>query len=147
MPGRRTIGAARNWLCERARGEIIAHFDDDDFSAPGRLADQVQRLRDSGKDVTGYFSMRFTDGQKWWEYRGSPDYALGTSLVYRRAWWARNRFDPRLQVGEDNAFVARARAQAQIISVEAGELMYATNHAGNTSPRNLKGKSWREILS
>ena len=37
-PARRTIGAKRNLACEQARGEIIAHWDDDDWYAPDRLA-------------------------------------------------------------------------------------------------------------
>src|SRR3954465_8432998 len=43
------IGAKRNWGCQRATGELIAHWDDDDYSAPTRLADQVARLLESGK--------------------------------------------------------------------------------------------------
>jgi glycosyltransferase involved in cell wall biosynthesis len=51
-----SIGAKRNLGCEAARGEIIAHWDDDDYSAPGRLEDQVRRILTSGKAVTGYNS-------------------------------------------------------------------------------------------
>ncbi len=75
------IGAKRNFGCEHAEGEIIAHWDDDDYSAPGRLADQVERLRESGKAVTGFHSMRFTDGVHWWKYEGTRNYALGTRYV------------------------------------------------------------------
>ena len=58
----RTIGEKRNFGAGRARGAVIAHWDDDDYSAPDRLEDQVGRLLQSGKAVTGYFAMRFTDG-------------------------------------------------------------------------------------
>lgn len=144
LPGTRTIGAKRNSGVESARGELIAHWDDDDFSAPGRLADQVQRLKESGKAVTGYRSMRFTDGERWWLYSGASDYALGTSLCYRRTWWERYRF-PESQVGEDNEFIAPARAQRQIVTADAGEFMWATIHRENTSPRVMKGKQWTEL--
>ena len=33
---RHSIGAKRNIACEAARGEIIAHWDDDDWYAPNR---------------------------------------------------------------------------------------------------------------
>jgi hypothetical protein len=72
--------------------ELIAHRDDDDYSAPGRLADQVQRLTESGKAVTGFRSMRFTDAVRWWKYEGTRNYALGTSLWYQRDWWSTHRF-------------------------------------------------------
>lgn len=142
LAGQPKIGEKRNAGCDVARGEIVAHFDDDDFSAPGRLADQLQRLRESGKAVAGYHSMRFTDGAAWWKYCGASCYALGTSLCYRRDWWERNRFEP-VHVGEDNGFVMRANREQQLVSADAGELMWATIHAGNTSPRKTNTDSWR----
>lgn len=143
LSGSPEIGDKRNFGCSLAEGDIIVHWDDDDFSAPGRIEDQVQRLVESGKSVTGYRSMRFTDGQRWWLYEGVPNYALGTSLCFRKAWWEKNRF-PSLQVGEDNHMVANADAQRQLISVPAGDLMWATIHPGNTSPRDL-GSSWKTL--
>ena len=143
LAGSPEIGAKRNYGCERAAGEIIAHFDDDDHSAPGRLADQVERLLETGKAVTGFHSMRFTDGIRWWKYEGTRNYALGTSLCYWRAWWKDHPF-PTLQIGEDNAMVAAAHAAGQLVTADAGDLMYATNHAGNTSPRKL-GDNWKPI--
>lgn len=139
-----TTGRARNVGVEASLGEVIAHFDDDDFSHPGRLEDQLRRLIASGKPVTGYRSMRFTDGTRWWRYDGSADYALGTSLVYRRDFWQRSRF-PDLKVGEDNQFVSRARACGGIATADAGEMMWATIHDQNTSPRSVKGKQWKEL--
>jgi glycosyltransferase involved in cell wall biosynthesis len=135
------IGDKRNLGCELARGSVIAHWDDDDYSAPERLADQVERLHATWKAVTGYHSMRFTDGQRAWRYQGSLHYAIGTSLCYRRAWWQVHPF-PSQQVGEDNAFVQRAASQQQLATAEAGELMHATIHPGNTSPRPLSGPNW-----
>ncbi len=86
--------------------------------------------------------MCFTDGLKWWKYCGSSNYALGTSLVYRRSWWAQHQF-PRLQVGEDNDFVHTA---ARVLTTaDAGEMQWATIHDKNTSPRNLIGASWKPL--
>src|SRR5258708_22995278 len=58
LEGRPEIGAKRNYGCERAAGEIIGHFDDDDYSAPGRLADHVQRLLEKGKALTRFHSLQ-----------------------------------------------------------------------------------------
>src|SRR5262249_39730198 len=38
---RSTIGAKRNLACEQAQGDIIAHWDDDDWYAPDRLRYQA----------------------------------------------------------------------------------------------------------
>jgi hypothetical protein len=88
--------------------------------------------------------MRFTDGNRWWLYVGSPDYIVGTSLCYRKDWWMKNHFRS-VQLGEDNEFGGRARAAGQVTSVDAGDLMYATIHASNTSTRNLDSKNWLAI--
>ncbi len=144
LAGNPTIGAMRNVGCEHARGEVIATFDDDDYSAPDRLAFQVRMLLDSGKCVVGFRTVKFTDGHRWWLYTGGRDYAVGTSLVYRRDWWQRHRF-PEIQVGEDTGFVGTARARSQIAVADAGELMYATIHPQNTSPRELKKPCWKEL--
>jgi O-antigen biosynthesis protein len=137
----RNIGEKRNFGCSKAIGDVICHWDDDDWSAPERLADQIMRLGDFA--VSGYHSMRFTDGARWWKYEGTHNYALGTSLCYRRAWWRTYPFESK-NVGEDNTFVSVVSAAKQLVSVDAGELMYATIHPGNTSPRSL-GDNWKPI--
>ena len=145
MDTRLSIGSKRNFGCSRAIGDIVAHWDDDDYSAPERLADQVRRLNETGKSVTGYHSMRFTDGARYWKYNGLVNYSLGTSLTYRKAWWMDHTFAP-VQVGEDNRFVAAAAEAGELAATDAGEMMYATIHEGNTSPRNI-GSSWSLIES
>lgn len=143
---RMTIGEKRNLACSRANGEILCHLDDDDYSAPGRITEQVQRLIETGKPVTGYSSMKVTDGLRWWLYTGAPDYALGTSLMYERDWWLKYGFDA-IQVSEDNNFVGVARARGAIVSVDAGEMMWARIHPGNTSVKepHKNPAQWRLI--
>ena len=53
LPARTSIGAKRNLACRRAAGEIIAHWDDDDWYAPDRLRYQVEPLLDGEADMTG----------------------------------------------------------------------------------------------
>ncbi len=140
------IGEKRNFGCRIAQGAVIAHWDDDDYSAPGRIAHQVGRLLETGKAVTGYRSMRFLrhDG-KTWQYTGPREYVVGTSLCYRREWWQMNQF-PLVHVGEDKAFISKAwnGGTLDIVSEDLG-LMHATIHDGNTSPRQLCGTSWRAL--
>jgi hypothetical protein len=141
----RTIGEKRNFGSGLAHdGDLIASWDDDDWSDVGRLGDQVARLQKSGKAVTGYHSMLFTDGVGWWRYRGSADYALGTSLCYTKAWWDGHRFPPK-QVFEDGDFVRAANIAGQLVSVDAGLNMVATIHNGNTSPRQLWMDSYTKV--
>lgn len=137
-----SVGELRNIGCSNARGDLVAHFDDDDYSAPDRIGVQVDWLRAADAAVCGFRSMRFTDGRQWWQYTGSPLYALGTSLLYRRDWWTAHPFRNEM-VGEDNSFVGVARSANKLVCGDAGELQYATIHAANTSPRNRSGGNWR----
>lgn len=144
LNGNPEIGAARNIGCARALGSVICHWDDDDHSEPHRLRDQVDRLIASGKSVTAYGTLRFTDGRRWWQYNGFGKHAPGSSLLYRRDWWRDHPF-PAKHVGEDTAFITAARSRNEIVFADGGDLMYATVHQGNTSPRQLRGKAWKEL--
>jgi glycosyltransferase involved in cell wall biosynthesis len=145
MPERLDIGPKRNAGVAMAYGRVIATWDDDDLSAPGRLEDQVFRLVTSGKSVTGYSSMKFTDGVRTWLYKGTPAVGIGSSLVYLRDWALQHPF-PDKNVGEDNGFVAAAMAEGQFIAAPAKDFMVATIHPGNTSVREIE-KSPYELIT
>ncbi len=125
----KTIGYLRN-RANHAAGEdsdIIAHMDDDDWSHPNRLAEQVALLQSSGAECVGYTQALFWDtripeigGQfasahefegfySWprneaWLYT-SPHAktALGGTLCYWRSTWERKHFQD-LRHGEDTAW-------------------------------------------
>ena len=141
------IGQKRNFGADQAAGEIIAHWDDDDFSAPERLGDQVQRLLASGKAVTAYCAMYFRASRaitesEWWFYEGKPGRGIGTSLLYRKEWWRQHQFQA-IQIQEDSHFMHAAAGAKEFVTAEAGTLMAATIHAGNTSKRNLNPETYR----
>ncbi len=138
------IGQKRNVACDRARGDIIAHWDDDDYYAPGRIEDQVNRLKISGKYVTGYSTMKFTDGADWWEWAGDTQYGIGSSLMYFKEYWKAHPF-PNNHTGEDLAFNLEAMASRSIISVDCRDMMYVNNHDGNTVPREMTGRQWKKL--
>lgn len=139
-----TIGEKRNLGTQLAEGELIVSWDDDDWSAPGRIADQVARLRRESVSVTGYHAMFFTDGRTWWKYTGHKSANLGTSLCYRKEWWHGHPFPPK-HIGEDSGFIGAAIRARQYVAADAGELMVASIHRGNTSPRTLAGKAWARL--
>ena len=129
------VGEKRNSGCFAAElADLIAVWDDDDFSAAGRLANQVQTLQETRKAVTGYSAMKFTDGASWWQFSYSGGFCLGTSLCFTREWWWSHRFEE-FQIGQDEKFAADAAAAGQLAEVPDLDLMYATIHPGNTSKR------------
>jgi len=131
-----TIGWKLNQACELAAGEVIVRWDDDDWNAPTRISDQMKRLIESGKDLTGYHSMLFwhADKNEASKYQGALYYALGSSLCFRKSFWMEKRFQDSSN-GEDNAFVNEAKPD-RLLCVDAEQLMVASIHEDNTSRRN-----------
>ncbi len=137
--GRLNIPQKRNECCRLANGDYIMHWDSDDWSVPERMADQVRRLEESCISVTGYHAMLFHEFEsgQWGRYVGYPMEPLGTSLCYRKDWWALNPFIETLNIGEDGAFAKQARDAREILTAEGLGMMVAGHHAGNTSPKDM----------
>lgn len=145
-----TIGEKRNQACAVSRGEIIAHFDDDDWSSPHRITDQVERLLSSKKSVTGYNEMLFFDEDTLECFRyisTSSDYAIGTSLCYLRSLWAQHPFTSGKEY-EDNVFNRIANGLGEVISVPGEQKMVARIHKRNTAPKQRGiSQNWHRAKS
>ena len=105
-PNPPSIGVLRNDANSTTKCDILVHWDDDDWSHPQRIAEQVALLQSSGKQCVGYREAPFFDtrknyGQEWLLFGGaawlfsSPDprYVLGTSMCYWRRAWEQLPFD------------------------------------------------------
>lgn len=139
---RLSIPAKRNKCCEMASGEVICHWDSDDWSDPRRIQHQAELMQKTGMAVVGYHSMLFysTTPPAAYLYLGYPRTPIGTSLMYTREWWSKHRFRTKpenFNVGEDTCFGEEARDENQIMTWEAGSLMVARIHPGNTSIKHL----------
>lgn len=145
-----TVGAKRNYACERARGEIVAHWDDDDWHAPRRLSYQVAELTGAGADACGIQSLLFYDARRIgggggaWQYlypARQKFWLSGSSLCYRRAFWERNRFQE-INVGEDARFVWNARG-ARLHALTDSTFHVGIIHGRNVSPKRTGGAYWK----
>jgi len=134
LENRTPTGTKRNFGAEIATGEIIASLDDDDWSNPHRIQDQVQRLLKTGKAVTGYnttISYEESTGLFYTQRGGPPYFASGTSQCYWKSWWKTNPF-PDATVGEDWAFSRTARLADQLAIAQPGKMMVVRKHDNNT---------------
>jgi glycosyltransferase involved in cell wall biosynthesis len=142
---RQSIGAKRNLACSRAEGEIIVHWDDDDWYPPWRVRTQVRALLDRPADVCGTSRLLFFEPatERAWEYRytSSPGWLAGTSLAYRKSLWERGKFQD-IQIGEDLRFLQGAR-DAAVCDLDERRLAVGMIHAGNTSRKDTAGPLWR----
>jgi glycosyltransferase involved in cell wall biosynthesis len=145
-----TVGAKRNLACRQARGEIILHWDDDDWYPAWRVGAQVQALQEHGADLCGSSRVLYYDpmtDQAWeYHYRGpGPTWVAGNTLAYRKSVWQRNMF-PDIQIGEDSRFVWK-RAGKRMVDLAEPTLCVATVHSANTSRKETTGAYWRGIPS
>ena len=148
LPARASVGAKRNIACQYARGEIIAHWDDDDWHAPHRLRYQVDTLRRAGADVCGIRTLLFfdIDAGRAWRYACQPNLPLwlsGSTLCYTRAFWAANRFED-INVSEDAQFVRRCRPE-RLLPLPQFDFHVGIIHAHNVSRKNTAGSCWTAL--
>ena len=146
LPCRQQIGAKRNVACDLAAGDIIVHWDDDDWSADQRVSEQVTALVASGADLCGQSRVLFYEpaADRAWEYRYPADarpWVHGATLCYTKAFWRRNPF-PDIRVGEDTRFVWMGRPQ-QMLTLDDRRFYVGTIHGTNTSPKQLTDRRWR----
>jgi glycosyltransferase involved in cell wall biosynthesis len=143
---RLSVGAKRNVAAEAASGELIAHWDDDDWSAPRRLSRQVEDLSGSGADVTGLRNVLFYEPatRRAWRYewpRTGRAWVHGATMLYTKDLWRRNPFVD-VDRGEDSRFLWSGRTKR----VHAGgdERWYVgIVHSGNTSRKDTRHRLWR----
>jgi glycosyltransferase involved in cell wall biosynthesis len=114
-----TIGKKRNFACERTDGEIIMHWDDDDYYAPDWISRQLSFLLTSNSDMCGIEHVHFyspvTDtlwlGTSRNRNNGNfPQFLSGATLVYWKSFWAKHPFEDR-NTGEDDHFITQDGAK------------------------------------
>ncbi len=143
---RSPLGVKRNRACELARGDVIVHWDDDDWSASWRVRYQIEQLEAAGVDACGLDRVLFYDpaSAEGWEYtypRGGAPWVYGATLAYTKAFWRRNPFPP-LGVGEDSRFLW-APVPKRVLALDDRSWFVATVHASNTSRKQTHGRRWQ----
>lgn len=143
-----SIGEKRNLACSKARGSLIAHWDDDDWMASIRLSLQVQELSIYCADICGvsdlyYYSPSSGDA---WQYRGMVTYRntiAGCTILYWLSSWQKNQFLP-INVGEDSAFL-NGFPEDRIHRIADSSWYAGILHGGNTGKKNLSDPHWVPI--
>ena len=158
VPQPMTIGAKRNDLCLAAHGEIIVHFDDDDFYGPPYIRDMVSFMTEQNADFVKLFGFflyqRAHNILAYWDLErdfplhfvlapDGPPYAMpnnghmsgrwgyGFSYVFRRTVWEATQFPDRNH-GEDQR---SQRPRSPISSLLESTILAA--HASTSSTRTI----------
>ncbi|MGB9182308.1 MAG: glycosyltransferase [Pyrinomonadaceae bacterium] len=145
LAGGRTLGMKRNFCVEAARGNLIMHWDDDDWASPCRISYQTDALLRANAEICGVRQMIFyelTTARAWlYEYPvDQRPWLAGNSLLYTREFWQRSPF-PDIQVASDTRFVWN-QTMDRHVAVPDYSFYVAMIHPDNTSPKNYKGSYW-----
>lgn len=109
-----TIGDMKNQACEKANGQIIMHWDEQDNYSFDWITHQVSALVTLGADASGLdkFIVQTRDAGKTLmvkDPKNKNGWVYGATLVYWKQLWKKFRFSP-LQIGEDDDFLNRSKA-------------------------------------
>jgi glycosyltransferase involved in cell wall biosynthesis len=129
-----------NIAAKLTKAEWIAHFDDDDISAPGRLAYQLANIGDYAVCGFNRITIEDADSGDLWHYHGPENYGAGASLLYRREYALRYPFETAVP-NEDLYFTAQAAQRGDFIALDGREYLTATKHPGNTL-LEIRGKEF-----
>jgi predicted O-methyltransferase YrrM len=148
IPHRLTIGAKRNLACEMAGGELLAHWDDDDWVSSWRLRYEVESLLASDADIVGLSTLLYYDpanGRAWrYRYRATNrEWVHDPTFCYRRQVWQADHF-PDTNYGLDTRYLLTGRRKR--VSVLADHRFYVGMiHPGNTSRKDTRQASWTPV--
>jgi glycosyltransferase involved in cell wall biosynthesis len=142
---RLVLGAKRNRGCELARGEVIVHWDDDDWMARHRLRYEVEQLERHGADVCGASRQLYLDPARRtaWLYAYPAErraWVAGNTLCYAKETWHKNPF-AEIAVGEDTRFIW-SRAVDRLLQLEDHRFQIGLVHDANTSRKNTSDLWW-----
>jgi glycosyltransferase involved in cell wall biosynthesis len=141
------LGAKRNAAVEASRGEIMVHWDDDDWMDRSRVRTQVSALMAAAADICGTSRVWFCEiaSARLSVYQYPPTerrWLYGASLCYRRSLWQQKPFEP-MDIGEDTRFVW-APPIGRMLDLDGARVLIAMVHRDNTSsPHPLAGPNWR----
>jgi Glycosyl transferase family 2 len=145
---RTSVGAKRNLACDMARGEVILHWDDDDWMEERRIRFQVESLLAGKADLCGLSRLYYHDPEsgRSWEYtcmRRDKLWLAGATFCYRKELWLGSPF-PDLNNGEDSRFLWSDR-QKKVLPLRDSGFYVARIHAANTGSRVGTGPGWRPL--
>jgi glycosyltransferase involved in cell wall biosynthesis len=139
---RLSLGAKFNLGCSLAQGDIICHWDDDDYFAPHRLTHQVQPILKGVADIVGLEMDIVFNIIDWTAWKCSPALhqeifyggVVTGAIMYKKSVWGMNAAHPNKTIGEDADFLRHLRLfGAKLASVPNADSFIYIRH-GDTWP-------------
>lgn len=135
-----TLGIKRNIACDKAAGEIIMHWDDDDFYASDWITVSVYSLLKSGADLVGlnkilFHSLSTNEKYLYEDSEVEHPWICGSTMAYYKSFWQVHPFAD-LQIGEDYSFLWNTNAKIHAVDYLYG--FVSILHSHNTSLKPIE---------
>ena len=116
VPESYELGRCLNYGIRKAKYNIIAKFDDDDYYAPDYLAESLSAIKKRTASVVGKKTsyMYFEDQRALMLYRRNEENKYcgklkGGTLVFRKSVWKKVKFDEKRKYGSDAHFLKKCK--------------------------------------
>jgi glycosyltransferase involved in cell wall biosynthesis len=127
-PPPKTLGTKLNELAKLAHGDICVNWDDDDWSHPERIAQQLAHLTASGLACTGFHQHFYwdltTSTAMHWKWNRKEPYCAGSSQMYTKAWALAHPLENKTAC-VDYGFVYEANKHRQLSTTSGDHLFVA----------------------
>jgi glycosyltransferase involved in cell wall biosynthesis len=114
-PEKFTLGRCLNFAISKARYQLIAKFDDDDYYSPYYLSEQIKALRQSGAGIVGKAAhLKYFEGKRLIavttpkQQHQFVKFVAGGTLLFKKRVYNVVRFKD-ITLGEDSDFLLRSR--------------------------------------
>jgi glycosyltransferase involved in cell wall biosynthesis len=152
-----SIGYKRNLAVKKSEGEIIAHWDDDDWYSEKRLSYQIQPLLEGTADLcgldTGYIYN--IEDDKFWSCDSKLHAMMfyadihGGSIMFTRDLWDKFAKYPNISLGEDAAFLRGVKGKVRIKKLQNKEVFMYVRHNKNAwefiCGNFIKPNAWKVV--
>lgn len=140
----RIIPKKRNLINRMSKGDLIAHFDSDDWSAPERLQLLADLQESTGKGLVGFKRMFCIDEMRnqVLHYRAPGLFITGTSFLYTRDFFNQRQFLEGMPRGSDTNYQFAALQMKQLAAIEGEGQIVARYHSGNTTPKDIRPSNY-----
>lgn len=128
------LGRKRNYMHEKARGEIIIYMDDDDYYPPNRISHAVNKLRSQPTALAAGSSIihiYFKDKDQIYEFGPyGPQHATAGTFAFRRALLKETKYDDDAEMAEEKQFLKNYTVP--LIQLDPRKCILCFSHDQNT---------------
>jgi len=128
------LGRKRNYMHEKAKGDIIVYMDDDDYYPPDRVNHAVNKLRSRPQVLCAGSSciyIYFNDTNSIWQFGPyGPNHATAGTFAFKKELLKETRYDDEADMAEEKQFLKNYTIPFVQLDPRKSILCFA--HAQNT---------------